>query len=1007
MDFDDLDDLDPVEVADASIEERELGIVVYGATGFIGGLIVEQLDALLSSPDVKSHSWAIAGRNMNKLRQIARKCKSAPGILQVSEPTEVSQMANKARVVLSAAGPSSDYGEDIVRECINQVTHYVDVTTEVNWMQSIISKYHAKAKEKGAMIIHCAGAACSLDEILCSKLVGKLGPLRQYREYIRQEGGWSGGAVDTQIAEMRAMDQEKFDLLSDPFCLGGAPEAGVRDEDADCRGAQPDPVLPGLWLTSTPGAAVRSRILRRTRGLFEEAPESEVSYGKDLAVVVRECTASRRAALSRYQQAGLILDLHAAPGIAERLEFDRQRGRLPESRTGPAAAARAGSSTEAYAVAEGESGEWAHGHCKAGDAVEVTVLAAVSAALVLVEELETIKPRERAGVVTPAFAFRGSTWAERLSARPVGDGPVSTAVEVSVSEGKLRAEELLGKGAKPLYEQASPLFTDGWRMPALEGPLAAGSTAWPAWEPAPAEKWAKFPRSGGGEWPSNMGEFKKGVEQRLPGEFWGIEFPFTPTQLKEMGPKWLTKALHTTGAMPKDNEVVEFTKFKVKAWDVTKSDDPDDNDFGGAGCKVFLDVKYKNDPGELSTHMFVKMPHEFNGKNERFKNSMSRQDWSEVMFYNVLGGRLPVRTPRGYFCDMNRRTTNFCMILEAIPYGDTWKREYAPNAVWPNIAKYRDWSMPVTPTIDIYYAHARTQARLYGWYHNNCMPLMGAKTDQVDFCFGDEGDIRSRGNIFDVVRPMSREDRDKFFLSTLSDPNFFGFVQSSGNPRNIAEGYVALAEDFVRKTARHTFPREWTTEAYLDQWFGETKEMVPYLQEMGWYSKMMPEYFTVCHPNCMIDNAFYWRDEAGTAQCGMLDWGGCSHMAMNFGVAGCWIASDPALMDEHEDKLLRVLLDEYEKVTGVKLDYDEFYLHLKLAYISIHVGNCASVRWCTSITPKDQWGPIEDRFDGRIDDGFMMRCYHVQTEIFLGMWKKRNPYPYFQEFMRRTGVPRK
>lgn len=1007
MDFDDLDDLDPVEVVDASTEDRELAIVVYGATGFVGGLIVEHLDALFSSKDAKPHSWALAGRNLSKLRQMARKCNSAPGVLQVDGPAAVSQMANKARVILSASGPYSDCGEDIVRECVNQVTHYVDVSTEVNWMQSMVSKYHAKAKEKGAMIVHCAGAACSLDEIMCSKIVGKLGPLKQYREYFRQKGGHSGGSVDSEIAEMKAMDQDKLDLFNDPFCLGGAPTSGARDEDADCRGAQPDPVVPGVWLTSTPGAALRARLLRRTRGLFEETAVGEVSYGKDLVVTVSDWSSSRRAALQRYQQAGLILDVQAAPGIAEQLQVHRKAGRLPESRNGPAAAARADSCMEAYAIAEGENGEWAHGRCKAGDALEVTVLAASAAALVLVEELDAIKPKERGGVLTPAFAFHGSTFAERLAAKPAKGSPVSKGVEVSVAEGKLPAEALLGEDAKPLYEQASPLWTAGWEMPALAGPGAEGSTAWPAWEPLAEDRWVKFPRGGGGEWPSNMGEFKKAVDQKVVGEFWGIEFPFTPTQLKEMGPKWLTKALHVTGAMPADNEILEFTRFKVKAWDVTKSDDPDDNDFGGAGCKVFLDVKYKSDPGELSTHMFIKMPHEFNGKNERFKNSMSRQDWPEVMFYNLLAGKLPVRTPRGYFCDMSRRTTNFCMILEAVPYGDRWSKEYKPNEVWPNLAKYRDWSLPSKNVVDIYYAHARAQGRLYGWYHNNCMPLLAAKTNQVDFCFRDEGYIRTLAQIYNMVRPMAKEDRDRWFLSSLVDPNLYGYVAGAGQPPNIAEGYVALAEDFVRKTARHTFPREWTTEAYLDQWFRETKEMSSYLCEMGWYSSMQPEYYTFCHPNCMIDNAFYWRDEAGVAQCGLLDWGGAGHMAMNAGVAGCWIASEPGLMDEHEDKLLKVLLDEYEQVTGVKLDYDEFYLHLKLAYIAIHVGNCASVRWCTSITPKEEWPKVGDRFDGKIDDGFMMRCYHVQTEFFLGMWKKRSPYPYFQEFMRRTGMPRK
>ena len=44
-------------------------------------------------------------------------------------------------------------------------------------------------------------------------------------------------------------------------------------------------------------------------------------------------------------------------------------------------------------------------------------------------------------------------------------------------------------------------------------------------------------------------------------------------------------------------------------------------------------------------------------------------DWAETMFYNLLSGKLPIRTPRIFFSDMNRRTTNFIWIMERVPYG--------------------------------------------------------------------------------------------------------------------------------------------------------------------------------------------------------------------------------------------------------------------------------------------------------------------------------------------------
>lgn len=62
MDFDELDALDPVDVPELG---RAISITVLGATGFTGGLIVQHLDALSTNVP-----WAIAGRNLSKLRSL-------------------------------------------------------------------------------------------------------------------------------------------------------------------------------------------------------------------------------------------------------------------------------------------------------------------------------------------------------------------------------------------------------------------------------------------------------------------------------------------------------------------------------------------------------------------------------------------------------------------------------------------------------------------------------------------------------------------------------------------------------------------------------------------------------------------------------------------------------------------------------------------------------------------------------------------------------------------------
>jgi len=59
------------------------------------------------------------------------------------------------------------------------------------------------------------------------------------------------------------------------------------------------------------------------------------------------------------------------------------------------------------------------------------------------------------------------------------------------------------------------------------------------------------------------------------------------------------------------------------------------------------------------------------------------------------------------------------------------------------------------------------------------------------------------------------------------------------------------------------------------------------------------------------------------------------------------------------------------------------------------------------IIKSSDWKDIKDRFDPRVDHNFLVRCYFVQVELFLGMWKKRSPYKFFKDWLKKTGLPLK
>ena len=45
-------------------------IVIFGATGFTGQFVVEELAQVLAVPDAPKLTWAVAGRNEGKLKQV-------------------------------------------------------------------------------------------------------------------------------------------------------------------------------------------------------------------------------------------------------------------------------------------------------------------------------------------------------------------------------------------------------------------------------------------------------------------------------------------------------------------------------------------------------------------------------------------------------------------------------------------------------------------------------------------------------------------------------------------------------------------------------------------------------------------------------------------------------------------------------------------------------------------------------------------------------------------------
>ncbi|HEY3004440.1 MAG TPA: saccharopine dehydrogenase NADP-binding domain-containing protein [Kribbellaceae bacterium] len=138
---------------------RDYDVVLFGATGFTGRLTAEYLAE--HAPD--SLRWALAGRNKAKLEAVCARLGREVDLLvaDVTDPDSITAVATAARVVVTTVGPYVTHGEPLVKACAEAGTDYLDLTGEPEFVDTMYVRYHAKAVETGARLVH----ACGFDSI--------------------------------------------------------------------------------------------------------------------------------------------------------------------------------------------------------------------------------------------------------------------------------------------------------------------------------------------------------------------------------------------------------------------------------------------------------------------------------------------------------------------------------------------------------------------------------------------------------------------------------------------------------------------------------------------------------------------------------------------------------------------------------------------------------------------------------------------------------------------------
>jgi short subunit dehydrogenase-like uncharacterized protein len=139
------------------VAERDLDVVVFGATGITGRQVACYL---AGRADDNGFRWAVAGRNPSKLeRVLAEVDVTAPEtiVADLNDAGSLAAMVQRTRVVLNLAGPYTLYGRPVIEACVAGGAHYVDLTGEIPFVMQMIEAFDARAREAGVKVVQVAG----------------------------------------------------------------------------------------------------------------------------------------------------------------------------------------------------------------------------------------------------------------------------------------------------------------------------------------------------------------------------------------------------------------------------------------------------------------------------------------------------------------------------------------------------------------------------------------------------------------------------------------------------------------------------------------------------------------------------------------------------------------------------------------------------------------------------------------------------------------------------------
>ena len=348
----------------------------------------------------------------------------------------------------------------------------------------------------------------------------------------------------------------------------------------------------------------------------------------------------------------------------------------------------------------------------------------------------------------------------------------------------------------------------------------------------------------------------------------GLAIPAHPDALREAGPEFLTRAFRTFGSIGAENRITRITNCEICPG-------------GSTGQKLFLSVEYEFPSPDLHTDLFVKFSRDFEDpvRDNRGKYEMASE--SRFATLSSLPG-FPITVPKAYFSDYQHETHTGLIITQQIGFG--------AGGIEPHRRKCLHHEMP--DPLPYYRAIVTALARIAAAHR------AGRLSPDIAEQF-----------------PYSAE------KAAAADPITCNATELSG--------YIAQYAQFAA-TCPQLLPAALRTENFIAKLAREAPQFLAQEAKIKHFLQSNRNLIALCHWNGNIDNAWFWRDAAGTLQCGLMDWGHVGQMNLAFALWGCLSAAGHDIWADHFDTLLALFIDELSAHGGPRLTAAELKLHLHL-----------------------------------------------------------------------------